>query len=381
MPQNLASSGPFSHRLPITRMHGRPLARSNKTMYPAPSVRVIGALGGTTSADLQKAMTRIQVKPFRMGQEALVAQIHNTGFAEWMRELEGCYRYSKLTPERVLDWNQTASGSLWIAYVDGTAVGYVSYSVRREHGKHDFVSLRFDVTHPDWGQSRIAVVPEYRRKGVATALLRAVLDSFKMQGGTVAVALAYSFNGSASTLFSKAGFINHELFYFEPYSDREPWSFDSIYAEIDLTKPLKEVPLNPMLKIRPPQADDIGAFLNLCRRSAPFAFGPNPSPRQIDEWLSNPNSEAILVAEFDGKVIGAMEFFRDGVIGIPGILPEHRNSGFGTTLFYHLLKKMQLHGQKKAIGDTGVIQEEMLRMYRRFGFDLSQRLLNWVKAL
>ena len=125
----------------------------------------------------------------------------------------------------------------------------------------------------------------------------------------------------------------------------------------------------------------MGAVLDLYRRSAPFAFGRNPSPQQIGEWLSNPTSEAILVAEFDGKVIGTMEFFKDGVIGIPGILPEYRNRGFGTTLFYHLLKKTQLHGHKKAIGDTGVIQEEMIRIYRRFGFDVSRRLLNWVKVL
>jgi GNAT superfamily N-acetyltransferase len=338
-------------------------------------------LGGMTNADLQKSMARIEVSPFRVGQEALVAQIHNTAFAEWMRQLESCYRYSKLTPDRVLEWNRTTSGSVRVAYFDDTIVGYASYSVKQEHGKHGFMSLCMDVTHPDWGQSRIAVLPEYRRKSVATTLLRIVLDNFKIQGGTVASAWTYSFNVSASTLFSKAGFINRELLYFEPYSDQEPWGFDSIYAKIDLTKPLKKVPLNSLLKIRSPQGDDIEAFLELYRRSAPFAFGPNPAPRQIGEWLCNPNSEAILVAEFDGKVIGAMEFFRDGVIGIPGILPEYRNRGFGTTLFYHLLKKMQLHGHKQAIGDTGVIQEDMIRMYRRFGFDLSQRLLNWVKEL
>lgn len=129
-----------------------------------------------------------------MGQEALVAQIHNTAFAEWMRKLEGCYRYSRLTPERVVEWNQTTPGSVWIAYVDGAAVGYVSYRIKRERGKQEFVSLCFDITHPDWGQSRIAVVPEYRKKGVATALLRTILNSFKLGGGTVAVGWAYSFN-------------------------------------------------------------------------------------------------------------------------------------------------------------------------------------------
>jgi GNAT superfamily N-acetyltransferase len=113
----------------------------------------------------------------------------------------------------------------------------------------------------------------------------------------------------------------------------------------------------------------------------PFSFGPNPLPQQINSWLSNPNSEAILVAEFDEEIIGAMEFFRDGVISVPGILPQYRHRGFGTTLFYHLLKTMQHHGHKKAIGDTGIIQEDMTRMYHRFGFDVSKRLLNWMKVI
>jgi len=53
---------------------------------------------------------------------------------------------------------------------------------------------------------------------------------------------------------------------------------------------------------------------------------------------------------------------------------------WGTTLFYQLLKTMQDHGHSKAVGDTGIVQKDMINMYRRFGFDLSKKLLNWSKV-
>lgn len=72
-----------------------------------------------------------------------------------------------------------------------------------------------------------------------------------------------------------------------------------------------------------------------------------------------------------------MEYFENGILGLPGVLPEYRNRGFGTTILYQLLVRMQAEGISKAFADTGIIQDEMLRMYGHFGFDLSRRLLNW----
>ncbi|MEZ4860642.1 MAG: GNAT family N-acetyltransferase [Caldilineaceae bacterium] len=86
------------------------------------------------------------------------------------------------------------------------------------------------------------------------------------------------------------------------------------------------------------------------------------------------------MAELDGEVVGLMECFRNGVIGIPGILPGYRRRGVGTTLFYHLLRAMQQAGYPLAVGDTGVIQQEMIQLYEHFGFDCTRRLLNWVKS-
>ena len=107
--------------------------------------------------------------------------------------------------------------------------------------------------------------------------MQAILEDLRAKGGELAHAAAYDDNAAASALLSKAGFTHSEWFYFEPYSDREPWGYDTVYAEIDLTKP-------------------------------------------------------------------------------------------------H-------NGHRKAIGDTGIIQGRMIRMYRRFDFHVPGKLLNWTRVM
>jgi GNAT superfamily N-acetyltransferase len=323
-------------------------------------------------------VTALKIKTFQAEQETTIANIHNAANAVWAERLDPCFRYRPITPDAFIPTPDGRANIIKVAHLRTQTVGYASATLNDQDG---FLALHFDISHPNWGQSRIAVLPEYQGQGIATRLVQAVLDDFRARGGAIAVAWAYNFNAPACALFTKAGFLHQPLFYYPPYSENEPWGFDSIFAEINLIKSIKNLPQVPDLTIRAPAPGDMEAFIDLYRRSAPFAFGLNPTHQQIEEWLSNLNSAAILVGVFEGKVIGAMEYFHDSVIGIPGILPEYRNRGFGTTLFYHLLQHMKDNGHSKAVGDTGIIQKEMLRLYRRFGFDLSKRLFNWVKVL
>ena len=327
-------------------------------------------------------MAKIKIAPFQRGQEKIVAHIHNAAFTEWIEKLEKCYAYRYITPQDVTEWCRSLSASIWLAYVKEEPAGYVYYRLELASGQRDFLVMHYDLTHPDWGQSKIAVIPKHRRKGIATALMKACLKDFDAKGGELAMAAAYNDNISAVALLSKVGFINNDLFYFQPYSDQKPWGYDSVYAEIDLTKPLKNLQLNPNVIIRKPRHSDLDAFVTIFCESAPFAFGPEPSHQQITEWMARSDAdETMLVAEYEGNVAGVMEFSEDGSIGIPGVLPKYRNKGIGTTLFYHLFKRMQLKNHRKAIGDTGLIQKEMIRMYDRFGFHISRKLLNWAKVI
>ena len=82
-------------------------------------------------------MCTIQVIPFQSGQENVVAHLHNTAFAEWQETLDSCYRYTPLTPETVLTWTQPTTGSVWMAYVNGNAVGYASCEIQMESGHRE----------------------------------------------------------------------------------------------------------------------------------------------------------------------------------------------------------------------------------------------------
>jgi len=224
-------------------------------------------------------------------------------------------------------------------------------------------------------------MPSHRRKGVATALLRKTLEHFRNQGVEVATACAYSDNAAASAFLSSLGFIHNEYFYLERYSDQEPFAFDSVYAELDLRQPLKEVRLNPAVKVRAVREDDLEAMTRVFGECSPWVYGPQPSAEQVLAWLREPRAEVTLVAEYEGEAVGAMEFSRTGVLGIPGVLPEYGNKGIGTTLFRHLLERMQQRGHSKAIADTGIMLQDAIKMYHRLGFHIVRRLWPWIRLL
>ena len=76
-----------------------------------------------------------------------------------------------------------------------------------------------------------------------------------------------------------------------------------------------------------------------------------------------------------------MEFSDTGRLGVPGVLPEYRHQGIGTTLFYRLLQEMQRKGHDKAVADTGIMLQDAIRMYHRLGFHIARRLWHWVRLL
>ena len=326
-------------------------------------------------------MAEIYVEPFRPGQEMLVAQIHNASFDEWARKLGEAYAYRKVMPQEVLDWSQKPSNTIWLAYLNGVPAGYIHCRVEEIRGRRKFLHLLYELTDRDMGQSKIAVVPRYRGRGVGKALLRTTLEYFKDRGVEIATAYAYDDNESASALLSSLGFRHEEIFYYEDYSQQEPFAFDSIYAELDLSKPLKDVRLNPDVKVRTPREEDLDALIRIFGECSPWVYGPKPSAKEVLSWLHNSRAKVTLVAEYRGETVGAMEFFKDGRIGIPGVLPEHRRKGIGTTLFYHLLKEMQRHGLVKAVVDTGIILRDAIRMYHRLGFHIARRRWAWIKLM
>jgi len=173
------------------------------------------------------------------------------------------------------------NASLWVASLGGVPTGYAHCRVERIEGKRrkesGFLRLLYVPADPDMGQSKIAVAPAYRRKGVATRLIQDTLEYFAQEGVEIAIVYVYSDNAVAQALLSKLGFSHSERFYYEPFSDREPFVFDTVFAELDLRRPLKRIRLNPNVKIRTPCEDDLEAMVEIFGRCAPWVFGPSPS--------------------------------------------------------------------------------------------------------
>ena len=187
-------------------------------------------------------MNTIKVRAFLDGDGKSIAHIHNMAFKEWIESLGKEYDYRYITPKDVLAWikeNHSKHESLWIAEMDGEAVGYTHCHLEEIRGKKVFKELLFVHTSRDMGQSKIAVIPKYRCRGVAKALIQKCLEYFKHLGANLAVVVTYSDNKIAKKLLQQMGFVHQELFYYKPYSDKKPWRYDTIYAELYLNNPIK----------------------------------------------------------------------------------------------------------------------------------------------
>ncbi|MEZ4860644.1 MAG: GNAT family N-acetyltransferase [Caldilineaceae bacterium] len=233
----------------------------------------------------------LQISTIQPGDGETIIRVHHRAFAEWATQLPVCYRYQPLQIEEVHEWLEHPNRTIWVARQSDTVIGYAACRPATLPGEQAIRVLHFPVTHADWGQSRIAVAPEWQGHGVATRLLQTILADFTTTDGQVVTAYSYNFNRAATRLFTKLGFVNRPLFYLATYSEVEPFTYDAFFAQLDLTRPLPIVPLHHEVAVRPMQADDSSAIQCIFRESAPFAFGGDPSAQELATWLADENAD------------------------------------------------------------------------------------------
>lgn len=88
----------------------------------------------------------------------------------------------------------------WIAWVDGTAAGYV---LMREHQRAATVFCRARHWHEI---EQIGVEPSRRRQGIGQALLRTALAAAAATSASDVELASWSFNRDAQALFARVGF-------------------------------------------------------------------------------------------------------------------------------------------------------------------------------
>jgi ribosomal protein S18 acetylase RimI-like enzyme len=326
----------------------------------------------------------IQIKQVKNNSNDIqaICKIHNESFSYWIDNLGNKFGYKKIKNQDVKKWIEKKNSFVLLASYRNVAAGYIHCQIETISGKsEDITNITFVETMESLGQSKIAVIPKYQRKKIATTLVKEAFNiALKKKAKTVMV-FVYNKNKPAIGLLKKLNFKHQKFTYLEEYSKNKPYIHDSVLAEYNLNEKLPIIELNLDIHIRRIKKQDVNDLQKIFGECRPDVFGPNPSNEQIKNWYKSKWAHETLVAEYQGKVVGCMEYTKTGIIGIPGVLKEYRRKKIGQTLFYFLLYNMKKNGIKKAIADTGYILSEAISLYQKFDFDLSRELWGWIKIL
>lgn len=322
---------------------------------------------------------QIEISEYSDGQEEIIVQIHNQAFQPWIENLGSLYSYRYIESNDVKEWYNEKNSKILIAYFNGEPVAYIHFKIEIITGLSNFTQMVVIETEESLGQSKLAVLPRFQNKNIGTELVNFATNYFP-DIDTILI-LAYNDNEAMNRIMEKLDFEHKKLLFYKKYSDKKPYANDSVLATIDLREDLPNIKLNSEVTVRSIETKDYQKMREIYGSTRPDVFGENPTIENIYEWIESGWGEMTLIAEIKDEVVGCMEFSKEGVIGIPGVLPEYQKKGIGSTLFYHLLKTMKDLGYSKALADTGYQLEEAIKMYKRFNFDLSQELWSWIKIV
>lgn len=137
-----------------------------------------------------------------------------------------------------------------------------------------------------------------------------------------------------------------------------------------------------MRDARPDELDEVSAVL-----SAAYAEYARPAPaweeyaRDVADVRSRLADADLIVAERDGRVLGAVTFYPDGTrsegagwppgwagVRLLGVLPEARGRGIGRALTDECVRRARDRGAVAVGLHTTVLMEVARGMYERMGF-------------
>ena len=319
------------------------------------------------------------VRPFQEGDDENIARIHNLGFREWIDSLSFHYGYSYLKPDDIKKWK--SKDGLFVAEIDGEPVGFV------HSGAWDVVGVTIGgiLTHKgdgEYGQGKIVVIPEKRRMGVGSELVRAALNHIRERKGTLADVRVYSDNTPARNLFRKLGFVHHKDVFNHPIISKRNRDYfaDIRSAVFDLAQPVPKVEMNREVEVREATKDDVEKLLDYAEATGNIGYFRGSSKEHILDWING--QETAMVAELKGRIVGCIDAEKTtGHLGVPGVLPEFRRKGIGSALLYNVLRVLKARGYARAMTDSEVINEPAWRLYRKLGFNEERRVEAWVKPL
>jgi mycothiol synthase len=291
---------------------------------------------------------------------------------------QACAEYPEVTPDTLADFALHKQGpwfdpaGMMVAELGGRPVGvadaYVDHKAVEEHGYMD----------------GLAVLPEFRRRGVGTALAQAVMDSLRARGRTKARCWLRGQPGPVA-FAERLGMRRVRIF------NRMAHDLKTLPHDVGESRTAEVVEAGP--------TEDTMLVVNRLDNES-FAEHFNFRPMSIDEtrhiydaalkrgeWLFT--IFARIAGEPVGYVLGGTDpsevKHRQTNVGWLyglGVLKPFRNQGIGKTLLITGLSRLKAHGMTEA--ELGVDTENVtgaLHLYERLGFAVVRRHFTYEKNL
>ena len=264
---------------------------------------------------------------------------------------------------------QPHDASIGAEAADGTLVGMIELWLKRPRGPNGARIPRLKV---DLG---IAVAPEWRGKGVGTALLRAAEDWARAHGAERMILDLDVNNTDAQRLYEREGYVVEALAMDKALvPDRssldEPGVVRNQDGEIVPTLPGELVTLRPLLP------EDRAAILEVLRDPSVVAiWDTRGAEHSADELLAGDHLYNVWVIDVDGEVAGSIqasehddEDYKSAGIDIV-MHSRFQNRGLGTdavrTLARYLL---EVRGHHRLTIDPAADNLRAIRTYAKVGF-------------
>jgi ribosomal protein S18 acetylase RimI-like enzyme len=250
------------------------------------------------------------------------------------------------------------TGYVWVE--DGRLVGNVSLTQEKEAGV--------------WSVSNVAVLPEYRRRGIAGQLVEVAMEHVRRHGGRRILLQVRSDNASAIRLYRRLGFVTYD-----------------VQHELDLSLLAWPVVMGPLSSgLRRVHARDGAALYRLVARSTPEAVRARRPLRQHDysrgpgwwlrQWLQaalGGQERLELVAEREGELEAYGSVTAYQVRGPHElqlhVLPEHRGQWEMALVegLFSLMRRVPRYAVRTYVSDSHI---QALEAFRLMGFRLLRTL-------
>jgi ribosomal-protein-alanine N-acetyltransferase len=315
------------------------------------------------------------------GEEERLAHLHNVGNAEYLSTLRPLYGWRTIRPEDVAKWREDPRSEILVLATNGEIEGYAHTLRSLEKGNRDIeVMWLAPCAKWDFAQSNLVIHPDHRGRGLGKELLKGVVRSAELSNVSYVLALAFSDNQAAEQLLQSLDFHCHDVLMDSRFSATRSFQNSSVYVYLDLEGYSRPQKKNESLVIREGSSDDAEALAKIHQANVWW----NEKSWTVEwnhQYVSGMFGHRVLVGELDGQVVGAMDYFDRGTIGIAGVLPEYQRRGIGSDIFGELLHRMKERGIVTAFADSGLTQTQAISMYGRFGFATERRQNLWALPL